>query len=156
MHYYPPTLAPSLGTSLEHGYKALLLGDEGIEERPTAPHRNEDLLLGHGGVPREGLFGGGITSRLRPTVAEPACSWVGWRLPSSQAKRTVIALHGHRGARHHCVGIAAALWRRGANVLLFDDRGRGFSEGKSIKGLRASSPTEFRGPPSLGDPRRLL
>src|SRR5215207_618538 len=36
----------------------------------------------------------------------------GWWLPSSQAKRTVIALHGHRGARHHCVGIAAALWRR--------------------------------------------
>jgi uncharacterized protein len=56
----------------------------------------------------------------------------GWWLPSSQAKWTVIALHGHRGARHHCVGIAAALWRRGANVLLFDHRGRGSSEGKSI------------------------
>jgi uncharacterized protein len=56
----------------------------------------------------------------------------GWWLPSAQAKRTVIALHGHRGARHHCVGIAAALWRRGANVLLFDHRGRGSSEGKSI------------------------
>jgi alpha-beta hydrolase superfamily lysophospholipase len=56
----------------------------------------------------------------------------GWWLPSSQAKRTVIALHGHRGAKHHCVGIAAALWRRGSNVLLFDHRGRGSSEGKSI------------------------
>jgi fermentation-respiration switch protein FrsA (DUF1100 family) len=56
----------------------------------------------------------------------------GWWLPSAQAKWTVIALHGHRGARHHCVGIAAALWRRGANVLLFDHRGRGSSEGKSI------------------------
>ena len=43
----------------------------------------------------------------------------GWWLPSPEEKRTVIALHGHRGARHHCVGIAAALWRRGANVLLF-------------------------------------
>jgi uncharacterized protein len=53
----------------------------------------------------------------------------GWWLPSPQAERTVIALHGHRGARHHCVGIAAALWRRGANVLLFDHRGRGSSEG---------------------------
>jgi uncharacterized protein len=41
----------------------------------------------------------------------------------------MIALHGHRGARHHCVGIGAALWRRGANVLLFDHRGRGSSEG---------------------------
>jgi uncharacterized protein len=53
----------------------------------------------------------------------------GWWLPAPQAKMTVIALHGHRGARHHCVGIAAALWRRGANVLLFDHRGRGSSEG---------------------------
>jgi uncharacterized protein len=56
----------------------------------------------------------------------------GWWLPAPQAKRTVIALHGHRGARHHCVGIAAALWRRGANVLLFDHRGRGSSEGDSM------------------------
>jgi uncharacterized protein len=56
----------------------------------------------------------------------------GWWLPCPQAKRTVIALHGHRGARHHCVRIAAALWKRGANVLLFDHRGRGSSEGKSI------------------------
>jgi fermentation-respiration switch protein FrsA (DUF1100 family) len=53
----------------------------------------------------------------------------GWWLPALQAKRTVIALHGHRGARYHCVGIGAALWRRGANVLLFDHRGRGSSEG---------------------------
>jgi fermentation-respiration switch protein FrsA (DUF1100 family) len=54
----------------------------------------------------------------------------GWWLPASKADRTVIALHGHRGARHHCVGIGAALWRRGANVLLFDHRGRGSSEGE--------------------------
>ena len=56
----------------------------------------------------------------------------GWWLPSPEAKRTVIVLHGHRGARHHCVGIAAALWRRGTNVLLFDHRGRGSSEGERI------------------------
>jgi uncharacterized protein len=56
----------------------------------------------------------------------------GWWLPSPRAKRTVIALHGHRGARHHCVGVAAALWRREANVLLFDHRGRGSSEGETI------------------------
>jgi uncharacterized protein len=56
----------------------------------------------------------------------------GWWLPSPGAKRTVIALHGHRGARHHCVGIAAALWRRGANMLLFDHRGRGSSEGERM------------------------
>jgi fermentation-respiration switch protein FrsA (DUF1100 family) len=56
----------------------------------------------------------------------------GWWLPAPQAKRTVIALHGHRGARHHCVGIGAALWRRGTNVLLFDHRGRGSSEGELL------------------------
>ena len=53
----------------------------------------------------------------------------GWWLPAPQPKWTVISLHGHRGARHHCVGVGAALWRRGANVLLFDHRGRGSSEG---------------------------
>jgi uncharacterized protein len=53
----------------------------------------------------------------------------GWWLSHPQARRTVIALHGHRGARHHCVGIAGALWRREANVLVFDHRGRGSSDG---------------------------
>jgi uncharacterized protein len=56
----------------------------------------------------------------------------GWWLPAPEPTRTVIALHGHRGARHHCVGIGAALWRRGANVLLFDHRGRGSSEGEFL------------------------
>jgi uncharacterized protein len=56
----------------------------------------------------------------------------GWWLPATEAEKTVIALHGHRGARHHCVGIGAALWRRGANVLLFDHRGRGTSEGNLV------------------------
>jgi alpha-beta hydrolase superfamily lysophospholipase len=53
----------------------------------------------------------------------------GWWFSAPEAKRTVITLHGHRGARHHCVGIGAALWRKGSNVLLFDHRGRGSSEG---------------------------
>ena len=52
-----------------------------------------------------------------------------WWLPKADAERTVIFLHGHRGARHHSLGIGAALWKRGANVLLFDYRGRGYSEG---------------------------
>jgi fermentation-respiration switch protein FrsA (DUF1100 family) len=56
----------------------------------------------------------------------------GWWLPSLEPKRTVIALHGHRGAKHHCVGVGAALWRRGANVLLFDHRGRGSSDGELL------------------------
>src|SRR5215210_4439142 len=80
----------------------------------------------------------------------------GWWLPAPEAKRTVIALHGHRGARHHCVGIGAALWRRGANVLLFDHRGRGSSEGELMslthfQTAHSSSPLRYplSIPPSL-------
>ena len=53
----------------------------------------------------------------------------GWWLENSDPRRTVVALAGHNGARHHALGIGAALWHRGANVLLFDNRGRGFSDG---------------------------
>lgn len=56
----------------------------------------------------------------------------GWWLPNKNPKRTVVAFHGHRGEKHHSVGIGAALWRRGASVLLFDHRARGSSEGKTM------------------------
>ncbi|MDQ3856277.1 MAG: alpha/beta hydrolase [Chloroflexota bacterium] len=52
----------------------------------------------------------------------------GWWLPREAAGRTVITLTGHRGVRADTIGIAAALWRRGANLLLFDYRGRGDSD----------------------------
>ncbi len=53
----------------------------------------------------------------------------GWWMPREGARRTVVALAGHNGGKHHCLGIGSYLWRRGANVLLFDNRGRGESEG---------------------------
>lgn len=56
----------------------------------------------------------------------------GWWLPHEDARRTIVALHGHRGGKHHNIGIGAALWRRGSNVLLFDHRGRGYSEGEKV------------------------
>lgn len=56
----------------------------------------------------------------------------GWWLPNPEAKRSVITLAGYNSARHHTLGISSELWRRGANVLLFDNRGRGDSEGDSI------------------------
>jgi uncharacterized protein len=71
----------------------------------------------------------GITHEKVEFRTEDGLLLRGWWLPAPQAKRIVIALHGHRGARHHCIGIGGALWRRGANVLLFDHRGRGSSEG---------------------------
>jgi dipeptidyl aminopeptidase/acylaminoacyl peptidase len=52
----------------------------------------------------------------------------GWWLDRPGAPRTVITLAGHHGVRSDTLGIGAALWRRGANVLLFDFRGRGGSE----------------------------
>lgn len=56
----------------------------------------------------------------------------GWWLPREGAKHTVVTMAGHNGARHHTLGISSALWRRGSNVLLFDNRGRGESEGDLV------------------------
>lgn len=56
----------------------------------------------------------------------------GWWLENPHPRYTVITLAGHNGARHHTLGIASTLWRRGANVLLFDNRGRGESEGSAL------------------------
>ena len=54
----------------------------------------------------------------------------GWWMGREDAARTIVTLAGHNGAKHHTVGIASALWARGANVLLFDNRARGESEGE--------------------------
>lgn len=56
----------------------------------------------------------------------------GWWLGRKDAKRTIISLAGHNSARQHVLGISSALHRAGANVLLFDNRGRGTSEGDKI------------------------
>ncbi len=56
----------------------------------------------------------------------------GWWLGHPGAKRTIITLAGHNSARHHVLGISSALHHAGANVLLFDNRGRGSSEGDKI------------------------
>ncbi|QYJ17281.1 hypothetical protein Rxycam_03123 [Rubrobacter xylanophilus DSM 9941] len=56
----------------------------------------------------------------------------GWWLENPSPLYTVITLAGHNGARHHTLGIASSLWRRGASVLLFDNRGRGESEGSAL------------------------
>jgi len=52
----------------------------------------------------------------------------GWWLEAPGATRTVVALTGHYGGRSDALGISAALWRKGMNVLLFDFRGRGTSD----------------------------
>ncbi len=52
----------------------------------------------------------------------------GWWLARAGAERTVVTMTGHHGRRSQTVGVAAALWERGANVLMFDYRGRGASD----------------------------
>jgi fermentation-respiration switch protein FrsA (DUF1100 family) len=53
----------------------------------------------------------------------------GWWLPQPGSQQVVIGCTGHRGAKHELLGIGSGLWRAGNNVLLFDFRGRGASEG---------------------------
>ena len=52
----------------------------------------------------------------------------GWWLEAPGATRTIVTLTGHYGGRSDTLGIGAALWRKGMNVLLFDFRGRGASD----------------------------
>ncbi len=52
----------------------------------------------------------------------------GWWLDRQGARTTIITLGGHHGGRWDTLGVAAALWRRGMNALLFDYRGRGTSD----------------------------
>ncbi|HEY0603896.1 MAG TPA: alpha/beta fold hydrolase [Herpetosiphonaceae bacterium] len=52
----------------------------------------------------------------------------GWWLDRPAARTTVIVLSGRRGMKHQFLGIGAALWRAGHNVLLFDYRACGQSE----------------------------
>lgn len=53
----------------------------------------------------------------------------GWWLPRPESHQVVIGCTGHRGAKHELLGIGSGLWRAGYNVLLFDFRGRGESDG---------------------------
>lgn len=64
----------------------------------------------------------------------------GWWLPNREASRTIVVLGGYNSARQHVLGVSSGLWRGGANVLLFDNRARGTSEGDYV---------------SLGDHERL-
>jgi uncharacterized protein len=72
----------------------------------------------------------------------------GWWLGREDAERTIVSLAGHNSARHHVLGISSALHRAGANVLLFDNRGRGSSEGDRVslghyERLDASAAVEY-------------
>jgi fermentation-respiration switch protein FrsA (DUF1100 family) len=52
----------------------------------------------------------------------------GWWFPHPETDSVVVALTGHKGAKHDLLGIGSGLWREGHNVLLFDFRGCGTSD----------------------------
>jgi alpha-beta hydrolase superfamily lysophospholipase len=53
----------------------------------------------------------------------------GWVVPHPQARGNVLFCHGHGRNRGHVAGLLPALHRLGLNVLAFDFRGHGDSEG---------------------------
>ena len=56
----------------------------------------------------------------------------GWWLYRTETHRVVIICTGYRGRRADMLGIAAALWRDGNNVLIFDYRGHGELAGTPV------------------------
>jgi uncharacterized protein len=60
-------------------------------------------------------------------------AWLGgWWFRRPQSDKLVIACHGYRGRKTDLLGIGAALWRHGYNVLLFDYRGHGEHAGTRV------------------------
>ncbi len=56
----------------------------------------------------------------------------GWLLMRPESNRLVIGCTGYRGSKWELLGIGAALWRAGFNVLLFDYYGHGVAHGQPI------------------------
>jgi fermentation-respiration switch protein FrsA (DUF1100 family) len=56
----------------------------------------------------------------------------GWWLPRPESNRVVVICYGYRNRKWEMLGIGAALWRRGYNVLLFDYHGHGAHAGTRI------------------------
>ena len=56
----------------------------------------------------------------------------GWWLRRPESDRVIVGCHGYRGRKSDLLGIGAALWRHGYNVLLFDYRGHGEHAGSPV------------------------
>lgn len=62
------------------------------------------------------------------SVAFPAADGTllrGWWLYRPESRRVVVICGGYRGRRADMLGVGAAMWRDGSNVLIFDYRGHG-------------------------------
>jgi dipeptidyl aminopeptidase/acylaminoacyl peptidase len=56
----------------------------------------------------------------------------GWWLPRQGATQVVVVCYGYRNRKSDMLGIGAALWRHGYNVLLFDYHGHGAHAGTRV------------------------
>jgi len=56
----------------------------------------------------------------------------GWWLPRPESNLVIVVCYGYRNRKWEMLGVGAALWRRGYNVLLFDYHGHGAHVGTRI------------------------
>jgi dipeptidyl aminopeptidase/acylaminoacyl peptidase len=75
--------------------------------------------------------------------AEDGAVLRGWLLTRPESGRAVVGLAGYRGRRPDLLGISSGLWRAGYNVLLFDYRGHGDSDGHRVT-LGYAETSDFR------------
>jgi uncharacterized protein len=59
-------------------------------------------------------------------------SLAGWWLPRPETKRAILVCYGYRNRKSDMLGIGAALWRHGYNVLIFDYHGHGEHAGTRV------------------------
>ena len=64
--------------------------------------------------------------------SDPGAPLAGWWLPRLDSDRVVVVCYGYRNRKAEMLGIGAALWRHGFNVLLFDYHGHGAHVGTRV------------------------
>ena len=106
---------------------ALLAGAGYIVQQITSVPRGQASLQ-YGFTPWEM----GITYEDVEFPAEDGATLRGWLLTRPDSDRVIMCLTGYRSQRSDVLGAAAALWRGGYNVFLFDYRGYGNSDGRHI------------------------
>jgi dipeptidyl aminopeptidase/acylaminoacyl peptidase len=124
----PLALVPLTGTGLASLTIGALMASAGyiVQQLTDAPPRQRRLQVGltpwELGIPFEEVC----------FPAEDGSTLRGWLLTRPESARVIVGLHGYRGRRSDLLGVAAALWRGGYQVLLFDCRGHGDSDGQRV------------------------
>ncbi|HEY8284511.1 MAG TPA: alpha/beta hydrolase [Chloroflexota bacterium] len=62
----------------------------------------------------------------------PGAPLSGWWFPQPDSDQVVIVCYGYRNRKAEMLGVGAALWRHGFNVLLFDYHGHGAHVGTRV------------------------